>query len=217
MGKTNSQNRWLELSEASKMLGVHFSTLRRWADAGKVAHTRTPGGRRRFAREEIEKLLGPTQPQPLPNSIETLYPQITALARTPRHIYSISSSVNNWMMGLDPMQRVYMRRTGQRMMALMMQYNSRVEGGEAFLEEAKRAGDELGLLCRQTGLSTQDTLRIFLLFQESILCAVYETGSIAGECSDDGSRMYRRTHRFLSEVMITLIAGHLEAAKEPTR
>ena len=44
----------LRLSEAAALLGVHPDTLRRWADAGQVPCTRTPGGERRFTRTDIE-------------------------------------------------------------------------------------------------------------------------------------------------------------------
>ena len=36
---------WLDLSAAADYLGVHFTTLRRWTDDGKVPCIRTPGGR----------------------------------------------------------------------------------------------------------------------------------------------------------------------------
>jgi excisionase family DNA binding protein len=44
----------LRLSEAAALLGVSPITLRRWADDGKVASQRTPGGQRRFRREDLQ-------------------------------------------------------------------------------------------------------------------------------------------------------------------
>lgn len=44
---------------AAKILGVHSDTLARWADEGKVPHWRTPGGQRRFRREDIDALRSP--------------------------------------------------------------------------------------------------------------------------------------------------------------
>lgn len=43
----------LRLGEAAGILKVHPETLRRWADEGKVPSVRTPGGERRFRREDI--------------------------------------------------------------------------------------------------------------------------------------------------------------------
>ena len=46
----------LALGEASRRLGVHPDTLRRWADTARVPAWVTPGGHRRFPRSVIERL-----------------------------------------------------------------------------------------------------------------------------------------------------------------
>ena len=48
--------RYLPISEAAKRLGVHHTTLRKWANSGKISCTRTVGGRRRFPESEINRL-----------------------------------------------------------------------------------------------------------------------------------------------------------------
>lgn len=50
--------KYFSISEASKRLGVHTGTVRRWANEGKINCVRTPGGRRRFSEDEILRLLG---------------------------------------------------------------------------------------------------------------------------------------------------------------
>jgi len=50
----------LRLAEAASILGVRPETLRRWADEGKVPFVRTPGGERRFRREDIALVYGNT-------------------------------------------------------------------------------------------------------------------------------------------------------------
>ena len=47
-------NEWLNLSEAAEILGVHPSTVRLWADQGRLPVHRTQGGHRRFKRQEVE-------------------------------------------------------------------------------------------------------------------------------------------------------------------
>ena len=46
----------LWIGEAAKILGVSIETLRRWDRAGKLNSIRTPGGQRRFALSEIERV-----------------------------------------------------------------------------------------------------------------------------------------------------------------
>src|SRR5437868_3361031 len=53
---SSAADEWLSLQEASELLGVATSTLRRWGDAGQVPMKRTIGGHRRFSREAIRRL-----------------------------------------------------------------------------------------------------------------------------------------------------------------
>jgi excisionase family DNA binding protein len=41
-------------SQAARYLGVSLATIRRWADAGHLSCYRTPGGQRRFSREQLD-------------------------------------------------------------------------------------------------------------------------------------------------------------------
>ena len=47
----------LTTSEAARHLGVSLSTIRRWSDMGYLRGYRTPGGQRRFSREQIDAFL----------------------------------------------------------------------------------------------------------------------------------------------------------------
>ena len=59
------------LGEAAEALGVSTSTVRRWADTGRVQVVRTSGGHRRFPASELRRLAAATtrpevRPAPLP-------------------------------------------------------------------------------------------------------------------------------------------------------
>ena len=41
-------------SQAARHLGVSLATVRRWTDAGFLTGYRTPGGQRRFSREQLD-------------------------------------------------------------------------------------------------------------------------------------------------------------------
>jgi excisionase family DNA binding protein len=41
-------------SQAAHYLGVSLATIRRWSDAGYLTGYRTPGGQRRFSREQLD-------------------------------------------------------------------------------------------------------------------------------------------------------------------
>jgi len=44
-------------SQAARYLGVSLATIRRWTDAGHVSCYRTPGGQRRFSREQLDDFI----------------------------------------------------------------------------------------------------------------------------------------------------------------
>ncbi len=47
----------LTTSEAARHLGVSLSTVRRWSDLGHLRGYRTPGGQRRFSREQLDAFI----------------------------------------------------------------------------------------------------------------------------------------------------------------
>lgn len=55
--KLSSQKRFLSRAEVASLFEVSPNTVARWARAGKLPYVLTVGGRRRYDREEIEKLV----------------------------------------------------------------------------------------------------------------------------------------------------------------
>jgi excisionase family DNA binding protein len=41
-------------SQAARYVGVSLATIRRWTDAGHIHCYRTPGGQRRFSRDQLD-------------------------------------------------------------------------------------------------------------------------------------------------------------------
>ncbi len=57
MEETTARPLGLSTSQAAQALGVSLGTIRRWSDMGYLESYRTPGGQRRFSREQIEQFL----------------------------------------------------------------------------------------------------------------------------------------------------------------
>jgi excisionase family DNA binding protein len=55
-----STERPLTPGQVADLFGVTVVTVAEWADTGKLPCFRTPGGQRRFRREDVEALLHPT-------------------------------------------------------------------------------------------------------------------------------------------------------------
>ncbi len=48
-------------SQAARYLGVSLATVRRWTDAGHISCYRTPGGQRRFSRDQLDDFVSSMQ------------------------------------------------------------------------------------------------------------------------------------------------------------
>jgi excisionase family DNA binding protein len=63
MNPINGSPLGLSTSQAAQALGVSLGTVRRWSDMGYLQSYRTPGGQRRFSRDQIEKFVGSLEQQ----------------------------------------------------------------------------------------------------------------------------------------------------------
>ncbi len=52
-----NQKQIFSVSAAAKYLGVHRLSVRNWTKKGKLKSFRTPGGHRRFKKEELDKVM----------------------------------------------------------------------------------------------------------------------------------------------------------------
>lgn len=53
---------WLTSGQVAERLGVHVTTINRWADRGELKCWKTPGGRRRFTLDDVEQFMADGRP-----------------------------------------------------------------------------------------------------------------------------------------------------------
>src|ERR687894_1177 len=117
------QTQWLTLSEASRMLGMHPATLRQWSDEGKLAAFRTPGGHRRFSRDEIERLL---HIMPVRGAGLQSYLVAETVERTRRALPGHFADAE-WVARLPEEERAHWRYAGRQLVAMVAQLVNREE------------------------------------------------------------------------------------------
>jgi len=219
---TPSATIWLDLSEAARILGVHFTTLRRWADQGKVPCIRTPGGRRRFSRVDLDNALAGMQRSAprgftAENSVPLAGTAVTLPYSTPpvdavhTHAHHLAKHPGSWLSHINEEQRQYFRFTGQRLLGLLLQYNSRLEDGEAFLDEARRLAQGYGQICSTAGMTITETVQAFLTFQRSILETIHATRSLSGTVDPDSIRLYQRTTHYFDTLLLATVESFNQA------
>jgi excisionase family DNA binding protein len=204
---------WLDLSEAAEYIGVHFTTLRRWADDGKVPFIRTPGGRRRFKMVELDTFVESLRQgeRPITTALQKLDRRV--IVDRPGHL---GVRDEPWYRRLDEAQRTAMRAEGQQLMAVLMQYATRSNGGKAFLEEGERLAVQYGEVCHSVGLSLVETVRAFILVRRSISDSVYEAGALAGPPDKETWRLYDRTNHFLDTMLLNIVDAFDQARRRQT-
>lgn len=203
---TQESKEWLELAEAAAFLGVHYTTLRRWADEGAVDCARTPGGRRRFRRAALQQFVARMETSGGTAGITAM--QNAALSATRRELGHLQDQPHSWLQALSADQRACLRSTGSTLMALLVQYTSRAEPAEAILQEGRAITGQYAQICFQAGLTMDQTMRAFQFFQRSILDSTHEAGAWRGVADTESLRLYRRTTTFFDELIVELIARY---------
>jgi excisionase family DNA binding protein len=195
---------WYSISDAADFLGVHFSTLRRWADKGLIEYVRTPGGKRKFQQATLLAFLNQYR-APVKEANTMLVFQNNAILKTREKLQSLDVAHKGWYGLLTEDVRQKMRSTGNRLVALMFHYSSHTENQELFLEEARRITRDYGRICCAAGIEVTDCVQTFLMFRLPILIAIHETGALPGMTDQEGSRLFQQLNYFLDETLVAMI------------
>ena len=198
--QTEETTDWLSLQEASELLGVNTSTLRRWGDSGRVPMKRTLGGHRRFSRMAISRLAETPPAAPLVHSNTTQQSwnfDARDLARQDWHTRFTSGPLTDRMRGL-----------GQRLLGLLIQYINRREDDARFLVEARTVGETYGRESHTAGASLHDTVEAFLFFRSAFSQLAMPMPGIA-QATDlaESAGLHARLDRFMDAILLGVIAG----------
>jgi excisionase family DNA binding protein len=201
------EKNWLSLAEASEVVGVHPTTLRRWTDAGSIPCFRTPGGHRRFRVKDLKVWMEPRQTTAL-----SLRPEIlvqSALGLTRQEMGEKRVSGESWYLAFgEEADRQQMRDTGRHLFGLAIQYIGRTRGQEPILEEGQRIGRFYGEQCARHQLGLANTARAMFFFRESLLRTVQSGQIVAGQYDAEGVRIEQQLVHFLNEMMFACLDGY---------
>jgi excisionase family DNA binding protein len=192
---------WLSLSEAACILCVHPSTVRSWADQSRLPSQRTPGGHRRFHRDDVERLLHQKQDG---THLESAY-VVQNILRTARLTIGEGRLENEeWYRKMDEEARNQYRLSGRSLVqGLVSHLHSEGDGMEA---EARSLGYEYASRGRHCGLSSVEAAYAFQFFRTMVMDSILDAYEAAGLNSPKAwTDMLRKMNKFSDLIIITLL------------
>ena len=195
---------WLSIRQASRLLGVHISTVRDWADEGLLPSYRTPGGHRRFSRVDLDKFLA----QQRKSSKQKTTAAEQTLTRMREELSTHSQS--DWLKGSAPTrpsekERNRQREFGQRLLAGVVDFVEEPNARDRLLDEGRRIAREYGRALMESGISAGNAARATIHFRQLILKTVLDVhlGSRTGD--EEDARLFQRVSSFLDEILLAII------------
>jgi len=197
--------RWLSLKQASRFLGVHPATLRRWADQGQIPVLVTPGGHRRFAFDDLVQFTQTRRQTTALVPVEQVWTD-RALIQTRS---KLTAQAPRWLAAFSDEDREHKRQLGRRLMGLVLQYvNVGEAGGEALIAEARAIGQEHARNSLGLGLPLATAIEVALFFRDTMMEVALRQPEGTPARSEDNTRLMRRINRVLNEVQLAVIATY---------
>ena len=165
--RITEKSQWLTLRDACRLLDVSDTTLRQWADSGYLRVYRTPGGHRRFLREDVDSFAsapGQAQEQGREDAIED-----SALRKIRRRLSRDDVVKQPWYQSVEEEGKVRMRLFGRRLLSLLLQEPGPRRRRQELLEEAHLLGREYGTEMSDRGVTLKDTIEAFVFFRTMVL------------------------------------------------
>ncbi len=161
------KSQWLSLRDACRLLDVSNTTLRQWADNGFLRVYRTPGGHRRFLRDDVDSFANaPEQAreQGRGDAIEG-----SALRKIRRSLSRDDVLQQPWYQSIEEEGKVRMRLFGRRLLSLLLQESGPRRRRQELLEEAQMLGREYGTEMSERGVTLKNTIEAFVFFRTMVL------------------------------------------------
>lgn len=206
---------WVGVKEACSLLGVHEATLRRWTSQGLLQAFRTPGGHRRYRRQDLEAFMAAHQQAAPPAHASTRSAAVVeslarrTLSETRREL-RVRLSSQAWRPRYRDREGD-LKATGRELVGLLIQYAAREHPKEALLEQGRATLRRYGREAAQLGLSVPETARAFLVFRQTIMDAIGRSLDHPPAADPDGWRVLKRAGRFLDELLVATLEGYAEA------
>jgi excisionase family DNA binding protein len=196
------------LSEAAALAGVSLSTVRRWADEGRLPSFRTPGGHRRFRVVDIERAL---MPAPAGTAAVEVLGDL-AVTRIRRQLAAPRARELVWFAGLDEAARDRLRLLGRHLLSTIAEYLAHRRRRATALAEARQFGLLYGRELYAARLGVRQAVEAFTFFRRSL----EETARRHAALHNLGAAELDDLRDHLDAINDRVLLGIVEAYETPT-
>ncbi|MBI4337898.1 MAG: helix-turn-helix domain-containing protein [Chloroflexi bacterium] len=215
MAKTSpaSEERWLTLGEACRLLEVNASTLRQWADHGVLTIFRTPGKHRRFLRSDIQRLLETgARPTPAPGGPA---PGPRALRYIQRRLDSDRAASMTWLHKFDEASRARMRLLGRHLVDVTLAWLAQPRRRNETVEEVRAIGHQYGRELAQMGLSYCEMVEAFIFFRNSLLDSLERAPHHSVLVDQPPHNPWRQVESLTDELLLAMSGAYERSNHDP--
>lgn len=199
-----SDSEWLGLGEASRLLGVNESTLRRWADAGLVQTFRTPGGHRRFAAADLRRIIDTAAD----DLIDAPAFDGQAIDRIRARLREADGAQRGWLDSLSPEVRTQLAQLGRQTVGLVERYLADNADREALEGQATILGGRYAAVLRAAGVRLTEAVSAFAYFRRGMDEAVRAYGAAPGLSPDATAGLWERVAVLEDQLLLGLTGAY---------
>jgi excisionase family DNA binding protein len=196
-------SRWVTLRRACEILGVDESTLRRWADAGRLSVYRTPGGHRRFSLINLQEMVGGDGRTRNHVEVERL-----TVTRVRRQLQRARQQENGWYTSLSDGTRQQLRDLGRRLVEIAGEYLDKKAHRTGLLEEAADIGGEYGRLLLEAGLPLPSAVGAYIGFRKTMDETMRQAAVRESLPMEDALAAYGQVHALGDQVLLGMAAAY---------
>ena len=202
----NETTRWVTLGRACAILGVDESTLRRWADSGRLQVYRTPGGHRRFSLGNLEELVAGEGKAPKGEIGRMAFARIRSELRRARQ------QEGGWYGAVTLDDRNRLRDLGRRLVDMVSEYATRRRTSPAMFSEAREVGREYGRILSHSGMPLPHAVEAYLGFRKQMDETTRQAASRDSLPTEEALDACSHVHALGDQVLLGIAAAYENVA-----
>lgn len=203
----NETPEWLSLRKAAEILGVHPATVRNWADKGDLPSRRTPGGHRRFNREDLTRY-AQTQGELQPMELQVIIQSALGSARMQVDADNLESVP--WYAAMSEKSRQEMRKQGRNVLEALRKYLADGAPDEQ-LSHAIRLGKEYAETLINDNLTLPQATRGFFYFSDFVINSILTWSELSQpRNSSEWANLLRQVNTFINTMLLSIIEYYEE-------